>query len=306
MVFSLKLAAPFGAVLMAAAAARAEPTFFTARVAPLLERHCVTCHGEEKHKAGLRLDSLDHLLRGAESGPVVHPGDLKESELYRRITLPSSDEEAMPGDGKPRLTADEIKILELWIAGGASATKTVSDFPGAPALKPAARAVIALAPDWRARAGEIAALAQQLGLKIVPRSQLATDGLVVRTASAPARCDDAAVAKLAALAPFIVEAELARTRISDTALASIAQWTNLRALDLTRTAVTSQGVRALTTLTKLESLNLTGTDVDAAAVAALRAQPTLKRLWVFGTKAEVVTAAASSDSTDIGPGSAGR
>ncbi len=35
----------------------------------------------------------------------------------------------MPSDGKPLLSADEIKIIELWIASGASATKPLADYP---------------------------------------------------------------------------------------------------------------------------------------------------------------------------------
>src|SRR5687768_595774 len=73
------------------AAARAEPTFYQARVAPILDRHCSGCHGETKQKAGLRVDSLEALLRGGEGGAVIKPGDLKGSELVRRINLPETD-----------------------------------------------------------------------------------------------------------------------------------------------------------------------------------------------------------------------
>jgi hypothetical protein len=136
-----------GGIFLAVTVARAEPTFFTARVAPIFERHCVGCHGAEKHKGGLRLDSFDHVMRGAESGAVVKPANLKESELFRRITLPATDDEVMPSDGKPTLSADEIKIIELWIAAGASATKPLADFPTAPVGKRAR------APDVPARSG---------------------------------------------------------------------------------------------------------------------------------------------------------
>ena len=44
-------------------------------------------------------------MRGAESGEVIKPGNLKESELFRRITLPESDDDVMPSDGKPHSRA---------------------------------------------------------------------------------------------------------------------------------------------------------------------------------------------------------
>jgi hypothetical protein len=271
----------------AAVAGHAQTTFFTARVAPILERHCVTCHGPEKKKAGLRLDSFEQMMRGADAGEVLVPGDLKSSELFRRITLPESDEEVMPSDGKPLLSADEIKIIELWIASGATATKPLADFPTAPVPKPPKAAPVVLAPDWRPATAEIAALEKKLGVKLVPRSQVPTDGLVLRTASAPRRCNDATLASLKPVARFIVDAELARTEVTDAGLKSVATWENLRSLDVTRTAVSSDGLSALTVMKKLELLNLTDTAVDDAGVAKLKELPALKRVWLFGSKATV-------------------
>ena len=48
---------------------------FESQVRPLLLTRCVKCHGPEKQKAKLRLDSAAGLARGGESGPVVRPGD---------------------------------------------------------------------------------------------------------------------------------------------------------------------------------------------------------------------------------------
>lgn len=272
-------------LLLLTLAARAEPAFYAARVAPIFDQHCTGCHGAEKKKAGLRVDSFEHLMRGAESGEVIKPGNVKESELYRRITLPHTDEEVMPSDGKPLLSADEIKIVELWIAGGASVTKPVADFPNAPAPKAPRAAAVALAPDWRPQAKAIADFEKATGLKLVPRSQVATDGLILRTASAPSRCDDGALEKLKSVAALIVEAELARTKVTDASLTLIAACENLRSLDLTRTAITSAKLGSLVRLKQLESLNLTETAVDDAGVGALKDMPALKRIWLFGTKA---------------------
>jgi hypothetical protein len=287
------------AALASAATARAETSFYLARVAPILDRHCTVCHGPEKQKAKLRLDSYEWLMKGAESGAMVAPGDPKGSELFRRITLPATDEEVMPSDGKPLLSASERKVIELWIKGGASATKVPAEFPDAPPLARAKTESEALAPDWQPRAAEIAQLEKVLGVRLVPRSKVPTDGLILRTASAPGRCDDAALAKLAPVGSLIVEAELARTKITDAGLATLGTFANLRALDLTRTAVTSAGLGRLDGLKKLEALNLTDTAVDDAGVATVKALPELKRLWLWGSKAsEPVTASAAAP----GPG----
>lgn len=274
----------------------AAPSFFAMRVAPLLERHCVGCHGPDKHKAELRLDSFELTLRGGDAGEVVKPGDLKGSELFRRITLPHDHEDFMPSDGKPPLLPDEVKILELWIAGGASATAPVSAFPQAPALRLVSPVAAPLTADWRPQREAIVALERELGVRLAPRSQVPTDGLVLRTASAPARCNDATLARLTPVAALIVDVELARTQISDTGLAELAKWENVRSVDLTRTKVTSVGVAALASLPKLESLNLTDTDVDDGGVEPLKRAPALKRLWVFGTKVTAADEPAASGS----------
>jgi len=258
----------------------AGPATFSGRVAPILERNCSVCHGAEKQKAGLRLDSYASILKGAESGLVVKPGDVKGSELYRRITLPPTDDDFMPSEGKPPLAPADIAVLEKWIAAGAPAT---AEFD-APAIVVAIVAPPA-APDYGPRLAQATELARTLGVKLVPRSRVATDGLVLRTASAPAQCTDGLLAKLAPVADLIVEAELARTKITDAGLRSVATWTNLVRLDLGQTAVTSAGVVALAPLAKLESINLTETKVDDQGVTALQANPRLKKIWSFGTAA---------------------
>lgn len=290
--FALGLAGLAGAL---SGTARGETTFYQARIAPIMDRHCVVCHGPEKQKAKLRVDTFEWLMKGAESGEVIKPGDVKGSELYRRITLPASEEEVMPSDGKPLLTRDEIKNIELWIAGGASPTKGMADFAGAPPLGRLKTAEAPLTADWRPRAAEIAKLEQALGVRLVARSQVPTDGLVLRTASAPGRCGDETLKKLAPVAPLIVEAELARTKVADAGLASLASWENLRSLDLTGTAITSRGVASLGTLKRLEVLNLTDTAVDDAGVAAVKVLPAMRQLWTFGTKvAPAVTGGAEA------------
>jgi hypothetical protein len=263
----------------------AEPATFATRVAPVLEKNCTGCHGEAKQKGGLRLDTFAHVMRGSDDRVVVKARDFSTSELHRRIILPASDEDVMPSDGKPLLSSADIALLEKWIAAGAPATEPFD----APAL---ARSLVAplAAPDYRPRLAAATALAQKLGVRLVPRSIVPTDGLILRTASAPTQCTDAVLAQLAPVADLIVEAELARTKITDAGLASLALCPNLQILDLTQTAVTAQGLGALHLLKNLGVLNLTNTAADKTTAAALKNLPSLHRLWLFGTPADPVIA----------------
>lgn len=253
-------------------------TFFAARIAPIFSSRCLLCHSADKHKGGLRLDSYATLMKGGKDGVVIKAGDPKESDLFRRISLPEGDKDAMPAEGKPPLAAEQIKLIELWIAAGASATQPVDAIVGAPML---AQPALPFAPDWHPQAQRLAALEDSLGVRLVPRSLNPTDGVILRTASAPQRCEDATLARLAPVAPLIVEAELARTKITDAGLKSLATFTNLRTLDLSHTAVTSAGLAALAPLKSLEKLNLSATAVEDRGVAPLRVNPALTHIYVF-------------------------
>jgi hypothetical protein len=109
-----------------AASAVAPRTAFAARIEPLLQRSCVSCHNAKRAKGGLRLDSYEWLMKGSKDGLVVVPWDPADSELIHRVSLPSSDEDFMPADGRKPLSPAEVKLFERWIAAGASAAQPAS------------------------------------------------------------------------------------------------------------------------------------------------------------------------------------
>src|SRR5436190_9914480 len=65
-------------------------------IAPILRARCAECHGEQKQKAKLALQTWETLMRGSEGGPVVIAGKPGESLLLQRLRLPLADEEHMP------------------------------------------------------------------------------------------------------------------------------------------------------------------------------------------------------------------
>jgi len=209
-------------------------------------------------------------------------GEPGKSELFRRVTLPPDSKDFMPAEGKPALSATETKIIELWIAAGATTHAPDAAIQGLPSSGENA-ASPPLTADYRPQLKTIAELESSLGVRLVPRSQNPTDGLILRTVRAPERCNDATLAQLAPVANLIVDAELARTKITDKGMPAIANFSNLRFLDLSNTAVTSAGAKDLMKLEKLESLNLTQTKVTNTAIAELQTKPGLKRLYRFET-----------------------
>ena len=231
-------------------------TFYGARIAPIFAARCTLCHGANKQRGKLRLDNYASIRRGGKNGPVIEPGNPAGSELVRRVSLLPSADDFMPAQGKPPLDEAEINLIKLWIGAGASATQAPDAIAGAPAME---RAPEIFAPDYTSQQRQIGEIEAALGVRLVARSQVKTDGLTLRCVSAPQRCDDAAIAKLAPIGALIVDAELARTAVTDAGLGSLAGFTNLRYVDLSHTAVTGEGVKKLAALEKLERLNLFGT-----------------------------------------------
>ena len=97
--------------------AAAEPETFEKNILPILKTHCFECHGPEKQKSGLRLDSRTGMLTGGDFGPAIVPGDAAKSFLIEAITTDKIDFQ-MPPKGK-RLSPEQVGVLTSWIADGA-------------------------------------------------------------------------------------------------------------------------------------------------------------------------------------------
>ena len=89
---------------------------FFENVKPLLETRCISCHGAEKQKGGLRLDSRAAIIQGGATGPSIEPGNPAKSLILQAV-MHASPELAMPP--KEKLTARDVAVLERWIRDGA-------------------------------------------------------------------------------------------------------------------------------------------------------------------------------------------
>jgi mono/diheme cytochrome c family protein len=241
-------------------APRAMPgSFYVTRIAPLFETRCISCHGQTRAKGQLRLDSFAAVIRG--------------SELFHRISLPPGDDKAMPPSGKAALTPDEVTVIRLWIAAGASGD--IRTIKGAP--KPVLEVKI---PDsdpavvQRQRAPLAAAVAQlqaRFPGMIIYESRNSAD-LDVDASLKGAAFGDADLAALMPLKARIIRADFSGTSITDASAPALATMTALTRLRLARTTVTDKTVEALAGLKALKSVSLVNTRVNEAALTPLKAR----------------------------------
>jgi len=124
-----------GHTIVEAACPLMERPVFTGIIEPILQERCVSCHGAEKHKGELRLDTLNGLLRGGQDGPVVKAGHATDSPLVQSILSPLDADGHMPPEDHPQPTAEEISLIEWWINGGAPAAAKVVDLRPTPEVQ---------------------------------------------------------------------------------------------------------------------------------------------------------------------------
>ncbi|MDC0325765.1 ankyrin repeat domain-containing protein [bacterium] len=94
--------------------AEEKPVDFNTDVAPLLQTHCVSCHGAELEMGDYRLDIGDYAL----DEDVVTPGNSSNSIFIKRLSESKSGIR-MPPTG-PELSKAQKQVLSQWIDQGAT------------------------------------------------------------------------------------------------------------------------------------------------------------------------------------------
>ena len=262
-----------------AADAPAAKVDFAKEIQPILTKSCVECHGAEKQKGKLRLDTREAAIKGGESGPSIVPGKAETSDFYKRVILPAGHDDIMPKKGDP-LTKAQIELVKNWINQGAdwpvdkNAPKPTAgptdDFAKLKAFKPAAE--------------ELAAIKklEAAGIPIRPVAMNVT-WMEANLGLMGTNVTDATLAQLKDV-PSLVYLNLAGTKVTDAGLANLKGLKNLLSLHLENTGIGDAGVGQLTGLENLVYLNLYNTKVTDAAIDNLKGFKNLRNLYLWQTK----------------------
>src|SRR5687767_3634725 len=94
---------------------------YDADIKPMFEKSgCFKCHGAEKQKAKLRVDSLAAIKKGGANGPIFETGKSQESVLVHSVARILDEDLNMPPEDKgDPLTKDQVALLRAWIDQGA-------------------------------------------------------------------------------------------------------------------------------------------------------------------------------------------
>jgi uncharacterized membrane protein len=280
---------PLGLTEEPVTVAREDAMVFDHVIRPVLEARCMGCHNESKAKGDLvMLDSI-HLARGGKDGPVFVPGDIRESEMIRRINLPEGHKKHMPPKGKPQLTEDEHRLLTAWIAAGAPFSARLVSLEPSDTLRQIAEARFDRAEGKRqpifhfaaARDADIRSL--QTDYRVIYPIAYQSPALAVNFYNRQAFSRES-LAELKKIGRQIVSLNLSKMPVTDTDLELVAGFENLEKLNLNFTEITGSGLRHLASLGSLTELSLSGTKTDVASLQQLNSLPSLRRVFLWQTQ----------------------
>ncbi len=263
--------------------------FYPDVIKPILEKRCVSCHGEGKQKGKLRLDQPEYILKGGKSGKVIEPEKQDEGELLYRIHLSLKDKDHMPPKEKPQLTVQELALLRLWITTGSDFSKMISGIVSKHQLDSALgshdnQAVyvpVSEPPslDWNL----VNALITK-GVSITAVAQ-GSNYLSVSFISVPKEASKL-IDELPPLRQNIIWLTLSDCNVNDDISPVLKQFTKLTRLSLDNTNFSDKGLTEISSLSELVSLNLKGTKVTFEGVKNLVTLTKLQDLYLYQTKLE--------------------
>lgn len=254
-------------------------------VRPILEEKCVSCHNPSKAKGGLSMKETEQLLAGGKTGKLFISGDPASSLLMLRLHLPETDKKHMPPAGKPQLTEEEISILHHWIKSGAGFKGMVKELPEEDTLR--MLAAVRLQPDaddvpQLPPADEALVAKLSNNYRVVYPVALHAAPLVANWYNRD-KFDIASVKELLPVKAQLTEMHLQKMPVSDADLALIAQFAELRVLNLAFTQISGKTLGELAKLPHLQSLSLAGTPVKPEHLMALRSAPALQKIFVWNS-----------------------
>jgi uncharacterized membrane protein len=264
-------------------------TLYAHIIQPILESRCYSCHSSRKQKGDLRLDGIDFIRRGGETGPIIDPGVPDSSSLFVRLMLPLEHDDHMPPNEKPQPSSAEIALIQSWIRGGADFEMRVSASPDHAKIKTYFASLIdqsekeMVIPQDEVSAPDEKTVAQlkTRGVIVLPvgreSNYLSISFVNKRSVSA----DD--IALLLPLKAQIIWLDLARTTITDEHLKTIGQLLSLRRLNVQNTAISDLGIMALAPLPELQYLNLVGTNISDKGLKDLSDVKSLRKIYVYQT-----------------------
>ncbi len=227
------------------------------------------------------MDHLEGIRKGGKSGPFILAGNPDESLLIQRIHLPLENEEHMPPKNKLQLTDEELEILRLWVAGGASFEQKVTELSREEPLFQLASNRFSTAKTYAfdpADPDEIEKL-NNFFRKVKPVFPGSPALEVAYFGSST--FDPNSLAELKNVGEQVVKINLNRMPLEKVDLSFLSGLENLEEVQLNFSGITADHLKGLAGIKTLRSLAVSGNPLGEAALPELKSLTQLKRLYLW-------------------------
>ncbi len=255
-------------------------------IKPILNNKCVSCHNPKKTKGALLLHNEEGILEGGENGEVILANYTKQSEIYKRMTLPIDDDDHMPPEGKTQPSKEEIKLIAAWIDAGHPFKSTIKD---AGLDKKLFASLFPKKHDYDYPDKKIAAASQD-SIASIEKTGVYVNLISKSSNFLSASCinkpafTDADFETLLPIKTQIARLDLGGTKVTDSIFKKLIMLPNLTVLKLDNTAVTGEQIETLSFLDHLKSVNLTGSNFEEQHLTAFSKFKALEKIHLYKTK----------------------
>jgi len=260
-------------------------------IMPVFHTKCNRCHETDDARGKLNMTTQEGLLDDTYGDPGIFPGNLGDSEIFKRITMSPDHRKFMPPSG-PELSYKEKKLIEWWILQGAPFGRNLREMEVDPSMKEFLKNQYGL--DLRQKSFYEKMNVDPLDETIIEAiknaqfnaTQLAANNNFydVTRIGKPSMITDEEMSSLLQAKQHITWLDLSGSEATDQIMTVIAQLENLTKLKLQNTSITDATLDQIKDLKNLSVLNVYGTDVSDAGLDKLSGLTSLKQIYVWQTK----------------------
>ena len=254
----------------------------------IFDKNCISCHGQNKQKGNLRLDSYDHIITGGKSGKIIQLNNLEKSELIKRILLDVTDEKHMPPKGKMQLETFEIQMLKWWVSNGANTASKVKDISDDTLMVRSIKQFHEVFSQTNQVANfkrptldkidpNTLKKIQSVGWSLIPLSK---DDHYYRAVAY--NVEDSigdALKSLGLISKHIIELKLSFSKLTDRDAIQLTSFKSLEKLWLDHTLITSKGLEYIKEMNKLHYLNVFACSIDERELSNYIVRKDLKLIY---------------------------
>jgi hypothetical protein len=256
-------------------------TVYEKAIAPILEQKCVSCHGTEKIKGNLQLNTPELIIKGGKNGNLLTGINNQEALLLQRIHLPNTDEKHMPPDGKLQLTLEELNLLSKWVKAGGDFKKKLNELANTDTLSLLANAYKAPKKGEDNNKNNSPDLKQyNTSYCTVYYSYFGSEEVFVDFFQGSFYKSES-LKKLEPIKDKVASLNMQGMPLTKEDVSIISSFSNLRKLNVNYTKLTLNELTPLKSLSKLKNISICGIDLNPTTLASFidKAPFTLVHIW---------------------------